>query len=67
MVTAISGFITNFETVKFNFMVLRRAEMAITNATKWHATDPHAAPLIPISGIGTNTKLQISLTKTPTP
>ena len=33
IVTAITGFITNFENVKSNFMVFRSAVMAILKAT----------------------------------
>ena len=40
--------------------------MAITKATKWQATDAHAAPFTPISGIGTKIKFKMSFTNTPT-
>lgn len=66
MITANIGLITNFEIVKFNFMVLAKELMAIVNATKWHATDAHAAPLTPISGIGTKIKFKTSFANTPT-
>ena len=61
-----TGFITNFENVKSNFIDFLNDVIAIVKATKWQATDPHAAPFTPISGIGTKTKLKISFTNTPT-
>lgn len=63
---AITGLTTNFENVKFNFMVFLSAVMAIVKATRWQATDAMAAPLTPISGIGTNIKFKINFTITPT-
>ena len=65
MAVAITGFITNFENVKFNLIFFRKKVIAIVNATKWHATDAIAAPLTPISGIGTNIKFKINFTITP--
>lgn len=65
--TAIIGFTTSFENVKFSFIFLLRAIIAIVNATKWHATEAIAAPFTPISGIGTNIKFKISFKTTPTP
>ena len=66
MITASMGFKTNFETVKSNFMVFDKEVIAMTKATKWQATDAHAAPFTPISGIGTNTKFKINFASTPT-
>ena len=65
IVTAIIGLITNCENVKFNFIFFLKAVIAILNATTWHATDAHAAPFTPISGIGTNIRFNISFTITP--
>ena len=48
-------------------MVLLKEVIAIVNATKWQATDAHAAPFTPISGIGTKIKFRISFTITPAP
>ena len=62
---AIIGFITNFENVKSNFIFFISAVIAIENATTWQATDAHAAPLTPISGIGTKIKFKINFTITP--
>ena len=64
--TAIIGFITNWENVKFNFIFFLNAVIAILNATAWHATEAHAAPFTPIDGIGTNIRFKISFTITPT-
>ena len=66
MITASMGFNTNFETVKSNFMFLDKEVIAMTKATKWQATDAHAAPFTPISGIGTKIKFKMSFTNTPT-
>ena len=66
MVTLITGFITNFENVKSNLIVFLKDVIAIVNATKWHATEAHAAPFTPIYGIGTKIKFKMSLTTTPT-
>ena len=66
IITASMGFITNFENVKSNFIVFVKEVIAIVKATKWHATDAHAAPFTPISGIGTKIKFKISFTITPT-
>jgi len=67
MITARIGFITNFENVKSNFIVFLKDVMAIVKATKWHATEAHAAPFTPISGIGTKIKFKMSFTITPAP
>ena len=67
IVTAMPGFMTNFENVKSNFIVFFKEVIAMLNATKWHATEAHAAPFTPIPGIGTRTKFRISFTNTPTP
>ena len=66
IVVAITGFITNLENVKSSFIFFLKAVIAIEKATTWHATDPHAAPFIPIDGIGTKIKLKINLVITPT-
>ena len=47
-------------------MVFLKEVIAMVKATKWQATDAHAAPFTPISGIGTKIKFKISLTTTPT-
>ncbi len=66
MATEITGFMINFEKLKSNFMVRLSDVIAIVKATKWQATEAHAAPFIPISGIGTKTKFKINFTITPT-
>jgi len=40
--------------------------MAIVKATRWQATDAHAAPFTPILGSGTKIKFKINLITTPT-
>ena len=65
IVTAIIGFTTNWENVKFNFIFFLNAVIAILNATAWHATDAQAAPFTPIDGIGTNIRFNINFTITP--
>lgn len=66
MATEIIGFMINFEKLKSSFMVFLSEVIAIVKATKWQATEAHAAPLIPISGMGTKTKFKINFTATPT-
>ena len=67
IIVAIIGFTTNFENVKFSFIFLLSTFIAIVNATKWHATEPIAAPFAPIHGIGTNIVFNINLVITPHP
>ena len=66
IITARIGFITNFENVKSNFIVFAKEVIAIVKATRWHATEAHAAPFTPISGIGTKIRFKISFKITPT-
>ena len=62
---ATTGFITNFENVKSNFIFFRSDVIAIVKATTWQATEARAAPFTPISGIGTKIKFKINFVITP--
>ena len=67
MAVAITGLMTNLVKPKSNLISLLRAELAMVKATKWQATDAHAAPFTPNAGLETKIKFKMSLTITPAP